>query len=130
MKIADLERAKDLYTAKASDTVRQFSFAGIAVIWLLRIDKSVEPIPPSLAPVLTLFALSLAADLFHYAISSLIWACYYRKKLRDKVPETLEFSEPGWITIPGYTLFTLKIAFAIWAWVMLAKYLVLMWALL
>jgi hypothetical protein len=127
MNIGDLERAKDVFTGKASDVVRQFAFAGIAVIWLLRIDKSTHPIPQSLAPALALFAVALACDLFQYAISSLIWTVYYRKKLRENLAGDAEFEGPPWLPMPGYVLFYLKILTALAAWLCLAKYLVEMW---
>lgn len=129
MKIRDLERAKDVFTGKASDLVRQFAFAGIAVIWLVRTSNSAHPIPESLAPVLALFGVALAGDVLQYAISSLIWTVYYRNKLRENLADDTEFEEPGWLPKPAYVLFWLKIVAALAAWLWLTKYLIEMWQL-
>lgn len=128
MNITDLERAKTLFTGKASDVLRQFAFAGIAVIWVLRIDESAQPIPTELQPILALFGLALALDLLQYVISSVIWSIYYRWKLREKLAEATEFLEPRWITAPGYALFLSKMAIALVGWVLLLRYLITAWA--
>lgn len=130
MNIGDVARAKDVFTGKASEVVRQFAFAGIAVIWLVRTDKPAHPIPESLVPVLALFGAALASDLLQYAIASLIWTIYYRAKLGEKLAEGTEFEEPGWLPFPGYILFTLKIVSALVAWFWLTQYLVRMWQLI
>lgn len=129
MNIGDLTRAKDVFTGKASDVVRQFAFAGIAVIWLVRTDKSVHPIPESLVPVLALFGAALAGDILQYAVSSLIWTVYYRKKLSENLANDTEFEEPGWLPKPAYVLFWLKIIAAMVAWLWLTRYLIDMWQL-
>lgn len=129
MKINDVARAKDLFTGKASDVVRQLAFAGIAVIWLVRADKSPHPIPPYLVPVLALFSIALACDLLQYTIASLIWSVFYRKKLSENLAENTDFEEPAWLPLPGYVLFTLKVITAVVAWVWLANYLIGMWQL-
>lgn len=129
MNLSDLERAKSTYTGKASDVVRQFAFAGIAIIWLLRLDKAAQPIPAELQPILALFGLALALDLLHYTVSSVIWTIYYRVKLRENLADGTEFAEPSWITWPGYLLFGGKIAAALTAWTCLAEYLGTSWGL-
>ncbi|WP_148649660.1 hypothetical protein [Lysobacter antibioticus] len=129
MNIADLQRAKDSNTAKASDVVRQFAFAGIAVVWLLRSANAAEPIPAALIPALPLFGLALACDLLQYVVSSIIWTTYYRLKLKQHIAETTEFDEPWLITLPAYVLFAVKIIFSIVAWVVVACYLVGNWKL-
>lgn len=129
MNIADLQRAKDGYTAKASDVARQFAFAGIAVVWLLRSANAAEPIPAELIPTLALFGLALAFDLLQYVVSSIIWAGYYRMKLKQNIAETTEFEEPRLITLPAYVLFFGKIIFSIMAWAVVACHLVDNWKL-
>lgn len=130
MNLADLQRAKDTNTAKASDVVRQFAFAGIAVVWLLRSANAAEPIPTALIPALALFGIALTCDLMQYVFGSAIWAIYYRKKLKQQVAETAEFQEPWFITLPAYALFGAKIILSIAAWAVVSCYLSDNWKLL
>ena len=130
MNITDLEKAKTSFTGKASDVLRQFAFAGIAVIWLLRIDKAAQPIPEVLKPLLALFGLALALDLLQYVVSSAIWTVYYRRKLREKLAEGTEFEEPSWMPAPGYLLFIGKMIAALIGWVYLVCYLSAKWGFL
>jgi hypothetical protein len=129
MKIGDVERAKDLFTGKASDVVRQLAFAGIAVIWLVRADKSAHPIPVHLVPALTLFSVALACDLFQYTISSVIWSVYYRRKLGENLADGTDFPVPVWLPFPGWCFFILKVGVTLVAWVWLATSLIEMWQL-
>lgn len=130
MNLMDLQRAKDNNTAKASELVRQFAFAGIAVVWLLRSANAAEPIPLALVPALVLFGIALTCDLLQYVLNSLIWTVYYRRKLKQHIAETTEFQEPAAITLPGYILFFAKIALSLAAWTVLAFYLIEKWKLL
>jgi hypothetical protein len=130
MNITDLKSAKDAYTGRASDVVRQFAFAGIAVIWLLKTTNTSAPIPRDLIPILALFGLALACDLLQYAVSSVIWVIYYRHKLGQHIAETTEFKEPRWITAPAYLLFIFKVVVALVAWVCLVRYLCNQWNLI
>ena len=130
MNLTDLQRAKDANTAKASDVVRQFAFAGIAVVWLLRSANVAEPIPAALIPALVLFGAALICDLLQYVISSAIWTIYYRRKLKQHIAETTEFQEPRLVTLPAYILFAAKIFLSITAWAVLACYLIEKWKLL
>lgn len=130
MNLTDLQRAKDANTAKASDVVRQFAFAGIAVVWLLRSASSEQPIPAPLIPALILFGVALICDLLQYVVSSVIWTFYYRRKLKQNIAETTEFQEPRHITLPAYLLFAIKILLSIVGWAVLACFLVEEWKLL
>lgn len=130
MNITDLKNAKDAYTSRASDVVRQFAFAGIAVVWLLKTADPAEPIPQDLIPILALFGFALACDLLQYAVSSAIWVIYYRRKLGEHLAETTEFKEPSWITAPAYTLFIFKVVVALIAWFCLVKHLTSQWGLI
>ncbi|MGO1003927.1 hypothetical protein [Lysobacter sp. CA196] len=130
MNLADLQRAKDTNTAKASDVVRQFAFAGIAVVWLLRSADAAEPIPTALIPALALFGIALTCDLLQYVVGSVIWTTYYRMKLKQNISETTEFQELWFITLPTYTLFAVKIILSIAAWAFVAYYLAGNWKLL
>jgi hypothetical protein len=129
MKIGEVKDAKNNYTSKTSDVVRQLAFAGIAVIWLVRPDssKAIHPIPSELTPVLALFGVALACDLLHYAASSLIWSVYYRIKIRENLSENTPFEEPYWLPLPGWFFFVLKVLLLLVGWGWLAIYLVIRW---
>jgi hypothetical protein len=65
------------YTGKASDVTRQLSFAGIAVVWLLRTGGGGSlPIPSALLLPLALFVWSLSFDLLQYVVASVVWGSF------------------------------------------------------
>jgi hypothetical protein len=79
-----LEDTREIYyetTGKVSELVRQLGFAGIAVIWVFKTEAAGRQIiPRGFLPAGILIVLALAADLFQYAASVLIWDKFNRKK--------------------------------------------------
>lgn len=81
-------QAKHDYTAKTSDVNRSLAFAGIAVVWIFKDFGQSQDQPQTILPSfllwpLFLFMLSLALDLFQYAIASLIWTMFYRRSEKN-----------------------------------------------
>jgi hypothetical protein len=119
LNLADVRRAKDEYTAKASDMARQLAFAGIAVIWLLKSGTTVDTIPGSVIPALGFFALTLACDVLHYSASSVVWIRYLKLLEKKNTAEKAQFNPPHWINWPGYTFFVAKLSAVFIGWLLL-----------
>ena len=130
MKLADVEDAKSYYSGKASDVTRQLTFAGIAVVWLLRGENAAQPIPTPLVPVLLAYVVALGLDIVHYATSTLTWTRYYYGLLRQGVGDDDKFDEPKRINWLGYALFGCKIAAFLCGSIVLTCYLVVRWGLM
>lgn len=125
MPIMNLERAReayDYYTGKLSDVARQLSFAGIAVIWILRVGKDSGGISFSkeLFMPLGIFVFSLSFDLLHYVYSSIAWGIFHRIM---ELKERNEFSAHSWINWPSLIMFWLKVIFCSAGHILLIIYL-------
>ena len=126
-----VETARDDYyyfTGKASDIVRHLALAGVALIWVFRIDHSVgiDVVPNGLRIPAILIVGCLALDLLQYVWGSAAWGIYSRFKevriQKGKQKET-EFWAPRWINWPTNGLFISKIVAMVWAYVLLGAFL-------
>jgi hypothetical protein len=86
MKIFEIRDAYYQSTGKVSELVRQFSLAGIAVIWIFRIggdDAGGVLYTNELLLPLGFFVAALGSDLLQYVYGSVIWGFlnthYWRK---------------------------------------------------
>lgn len=120
-----LDKAREAYqdlSGKASEISRQLGFAGIALIWVFKVDDAGNQIvPPSLILPGILIFVSLALDLAQYTAGSLVWGTFSR--IKETKGEN-EFFAPGWINWPMLTFFWAKLAVMIGAYVFLIRYLV------
>ena len=81
MKLEDTRQFYYDNTDKVSELVRQLGFVGIAVIWVFKTEAEGRQIlPRGFLPAGILIVLALAADLFQYAASVLIWDKFNRTK--------------------------------------------------
>ncbi|MCC6353296.1 MAG: hypothetical protein IT577_05380 [Verrucomicrobiae bacterium] len=123
MTIETLKEDYDLFTGKLSELARSLNFAGIAVIWILRIgteDSGIVFSPVLLWP-LGLFVFSLTLDFLHYAYASIAWGIFYR--LQDTKEHTpREIRAPRWINWPTLVFFWAKCAFCASGFIVLLKY--------
>ena len=78
--IAEWRKDYDYFSGQLSLITRQLDFAGIAVVWLLRVGEDVGPVSfaPCLLVALFAFVLSLVFDLLHYAYGSVAWGWFAR----------------------------------------------------
>ena len=108
----DIRDAYDYYTGKVSDIVRQLAYAGIGVIWILKVgtDNGGIAFDAALVQVLHLYVYALAADLLHYVISSASWGIYNKIKEHQKTPADKDFKAPGIINWPSLVFFWGKTA--------------------
>ena len=100
------------FSEKASDVSRQLAFAGIALIWIFRIDDASPSVPVQLIFPVAMFATALALDFMHYVVATVIWGSFswYHEKKQANESLDPEFDAPrqfNWVTI---SLFFLKLA--------------------
>lgn len=111
MKLQDYRNDFYAFSAKASDLNRQLGFAAIALIWLFKKDTAGQlSIPPQLLLPGILVVFSLAFDMLHYCVASVIWRCFYRSKEKARVSERTEIKHSVWLERPIWFLFGAKIA--------------------
>lgn len=126
------EYKKDFYTfsGKASDVARAAAFAGIALIWVFKIDaKPVERPPNELLIPTGLFALALALDLLHYTTGAITWGLFHRlqeKKLAEPTDDP-ELSHSPWLVRPLSLLFSLKLMSVMAGYGFVGKYIISTW---
>jgi hypothetical protein len=99
-------------SGKASDSARSLAFAGVAIVWLFKNSGPDQPIPTVLIAPLAVFALALALDLFHYAVSAALWGGFTRLKeraLRTDAKQDPELDAPFYLNWPGLVLFWTKL---------------------
>lgn len=127
MKLSDVRKAYYDYTAQTSALVRQLCYAGIAVIWLFKIESSeskIPQIPEDLIVPLFCIVAALAFDFFQYAVASFIWGFYHRCK--EKYPyksKDKDFLAPRYFNWFGIFFFWSKVALVITAYVLLLCFL-------
>ena len=112
MKLSEYKEDFYTFSEKASDVSRTAAFAGIALIWVFKIDsKPVPKLPTEMLIPTGLFALGLALDLLHYIMATTIWGLFHRhheKKLANPTDDP-ELSHSPWLTRPLFVLFGLKL---------------------
>jgi nicotinamide riboside transporter PnuC len=111
MKIQEFLAAYEESSAKASELTRNFAFAGIAVVWVLKTGQNAGGVIFSQELLLPLycFVAALAADALQYVYKTLLWGgmnWYYWKKRED--PE-FDVKVSGWVNAPTHSLFWAKV---------------------
>lgn len=125
MIIKDARELYYFYSGKTSDLVRQLGLAGIAVVWLFKLQvNDVPKIPQGLVLPLLLIIIALALDLLQYAIASCIWGNFQWRKERAGTTEVAEFKAPTWFNWPGIICFLGKIVATIVAYFYLFNFLI------
>jgi hypothetical protein len=104
---------KDYYalSAKAGDVARQLALAGIAVVWLFKVDSGgVVTLPKVLVLPTFAFAISLAMDLMHYLVATVTWGSFalYQRKINKKADADEIVDPPGFFNWPAIVFFTAK----------------------
>ena len=130
MKLSDYRETYYEFSGKLSDVSRQLSFAGIALIWLFKLDSTPVPKVPDelLLPTITL-SLALAFDLLQYVSASIVWGIFqwYKEKQLTDLTENPELKSPSILKWPQFTFFALKIMSVILSYYLLLKYLSTIW---
>jgi len=130
MKLSDYRETYYEFTRIASDVSRKLSFAGIALVWLFKIESSPIPkIPNELVFPTGLLALSLALDLLQYIAGSVIWGIFqwYKEKKLSDISENPELSAPAILKFPQVIFFWFKFPVVLTAYVLIIKYILVCW---
>lgn len=130
MKLSDYKRDYYEFSGKASDAARTAAFAGIALIWVFKVDVESGPrLPSKLMLPAALFALALAFDLLQYAVATCIWGLFHRwheSKLPDPNDDP-DMSHPSFLEWPILCLFILKMICVVLGYVLVTTYIGHMW---
>jgi hypothetical protein len=104
MKIREVRDYYEEATDKASELVRSLSFAGIAVVWVLRTSEYSAGINYSneLLRPLVFFVTSLSCDLLQYLYKSIVWGSlnwHYWDKYHDNEKDVRPSRKWNWPTL-------------------------------
>lgn len=110
MKLEEYKEDSYAFAKSASDVIRQLAFAGIAVIWIFKVDKRGEHlIPEELFTPLLFMVITLACDLLQYLISSIIWSRFFRyHEKRNNGNVKVDIKASSWYSAPGWAFYGLK----------------------
>ena len=122
MKLQDCRDAEVDFSSRASELARKLAFAGLAIIWIFKVDVQGSPTLPSrLEWALALIVAGLSVDLFHYVFSAVYWGWKVKSKEADLVidagkpserfDEEKEFTNPLWFDRLLNMIFLAKLAF-------------------
>ncbi|MCK4619612.1 MAG: hypothetical protein KAT52_06680 [Desulfobacterales bacterium] len=130
MKLSDYRETYYEFSGIASEVSRKLSFAGIALVWLFKIENSPIPkVPNELIFPTGLLALSLSLDLMQYIAASVIWGIFqwYQEKKLSNISENPELSAPPILKLPQFIFFSLKILAVMAAYIIIIKYILVCW---
>jgi hypothetical protein len=108
VKIRKIREDFEATTKTVSDLVRQLAFAGIAVIWVIRVGDDAGGIRQSLEPLfpsLLLFVVALAFDFAQYvfrALTLFFANIFFWTKYRNEEQDVLY---SGWLNLLPYLFF-------------------------
>src|SRR5262245_60819335 len=116
------------YSGKASDVMRTAAFAGIALVWVFRLDtKPIATLPkPLVLPALS-FATAVAADVLQYVAGTIIWFVFHLLHELRASGEDPELSHSRWLTVPTWFFFVVKLAAIEVGYFSVLRYLAMAW---
>ncbi len=116
MKVSDIYQRYYDFSAKASESVRTLSLAGLATVWLFgggsQIDVHHIQVSPSLLVAGALFVTTLTVDFLHAAVGSLVFRGYARH-LEPTVTKDQDLTVPNWLPRIPLGFYLAKIALLI-----------------
>jgi hypothetical protein len=130
VKLSEYKQDFYTYSGIASDVARMAAFAGIALVWVFKIDaKPVSRLPQELLVPSGFFALAIALDLLQYVAATAIWGLFHRYHERSLVNPTddPELSHSPWLVCPLHFLFALKLISVMAGYVLVGRYLIGVW---
>jgi hypothetical protein len=113
MKLENYKKDSYEFSKQVSDLVRQFSFVGIAIIWIFKSNvPSDHLIPKELITPLIYLVICLVLDLLQYLISTFIWLIFFRyNEIKNHGKTDIDIKASGWLSIPSLFFFITKIVF-------------------
>ncbi len=125
MRLNDYKKDFYEFSAKASDAARSAAFAGIALVWVFKLDaKPIPHLPRELLAPAGLFALGLASDLLQYVVGTGIWGAFHlynERRLRNPQSDP-QLSHPVWLPVPVHVFFVLKVLAVVVGYLLLGVY--------
>jgi hypothetical protein len=114
------------HSRTASTVCRQLGFAGIALIWVFRIEVGDETrVDPGLLWPAVLIGASLASDLLHYVVGSAVWGIYHRSlECRQQRGNELPVGFNRYANWPMLFFFWIKLALMIPAYTLIVWFLI------
>ncbi len=123
MKLEEYKKDSYEFSKLASDLVRQFAFAGIAIIWIFKYEKPIEHlIPVELFKPLLFLIITLALDLLQYLIPSIIWTIFYKYHENKGRKSDYELKANKLLSIPGWVFYFGKIIILSLAYIQIIKF--------
>ena len=116
MKISEMRSAYYEASGNVSELSRQFAFAGIAIIWVLKVGNDGGGIPFSTELVMPLysFVAALALDLTQYIYKTVVWGAFNHfcwKKYHDNDADIKVSGIFNWPTIVFFWCKVIAIGF-------------------
>ncbi len=109
------------FSKKASEIVRQLALAGIAVVWIFKNDSNQDILPSELDKAVLCFVLTLAIDLAHYVIMSLILKWFFRYHEWKATRGDIKFK--WYLNAPGYIMYISKIICCVIGYIFVIQFL-------
>ncbi len=105
-------------SSKTSEIARQLAFAGIAVIWVLKVGTDSGGVPFSVKLIVPLycFSVALAADLGQYIYKTAAWWAlnqYHWRKHKDNI---VDVDVSSLVNFPTHILFWGKIVVVVYGY--------------
>ena len=131
MNLQDYRETYYEFSGIASEVARKLSFAGIALVWLFKIESTPIPkVPEALILPTGLLALSLTFDLLQYITASAIWGIFqwHQENKLENIADNPELSAPKILKFPQFIFFWTKLLLAMIAYMLIVKYILLCWS--
>ena len=129
MKLDGIRSELAFYSGKVSDLARQLALAGIAVVWLFKVDRAGQTpaIPQELVAPMFLLVVTALADFLQYAYGTVAYHIRYetaeRQMKKDQLPADHNFKVSRVHVLRFMdVMFYLKIATVIIAYALLARF--------
>ncbi len=125
MKLEQYKKEAHEFQSLASGLVRQLALAGIALIWIFKIDKPVDHLIPNecYCPLL-LFVLTLGFDFLQYFIPSIIWMNFFRRQEKiHKGNVAINIKAKEIYSVPGYFFYWGKVILLFIGYILIIKHL-------
>ena len=122
MKLDDLKEASYYFSEETTKLTRQLSLAGLAIVWIFKLDGVTEHIlPDDLVFPVILLAASLVFDWIQVFVSTIIWNTFYyiHEVKGNKNPKA-----PYILVVPSWLFFLTKNVALVWGYIEVVKFLI------
>jgi len=119
MKLEEIAQTYESYTKGASEGARSLSFAGIAVVWLFKVEQNgAIHLDQALIYAGMFFVVALALDMLHYIVGTIVFQIF--GNIRHKLHGAARDAEnPNYVNWPMDALFWSKLTAVLAGYVLL-----------